>query len=327
MSSIRNLLILPPPNRPFDETGPPNRTPFSRAMTLAWIVDVVHTVKAYVPVELKAYYWSALTVWSNPLLWALLAFILVLERVIPADPNQPLFSKGVAQDFLWFNCDIAISVALLPAVAATLKLSYDKVTGGYVVPVAESWPTWARIVLAVVITDFLYYSKHSINHRVLTLWHFHAVHHSQREMNAFTDRRQHIFEHLLTQALVFLPLIAMGLKPLALMAAGAALWWQTLLVHGNIRTDFGPLGWLIVSPQFHRIHHSIEPQHWDKNFGSILTVWDRMFGTLYRGVNEYPPTGVHDVHFPAPDTLRPHAWLVDFGRQMIYPFRQILKSK
>ncbi|MEO7359561.1 MAG: sterol desaturase family protein [Gemmatimonadaceae bacterium] len=279
------------------------------------------------PFELKEYYWKALTIWSNPWLWALFALILILERVIPADPTQRLFSKGVGQDFLWFNLDIAIGVALLPAVAGTLKFLYDRVTGGYVLSVAEGWPTLARIVLAVVITDFLYYCKHRLSHRVGALWHFHAVHHSQRELNALTDRRQHIVEHLVTQMLIFLPLIAMGLKPLALMAAGAALWWQTLFVHGNIRTNFGPVGWVIVSPQFHRIHHSIELQHYDKNFGSIFTIWDRLFGTIYHGVNEYPPTGVHNVYFRPPNSFKPQAWLADFGRQVLYPFRQLLKSK
>ena len=291
------------------------------------IIHFIRTIKSYVPFEVKEYYWSAVTVWSRPELWALLVLILVLERLWPADPKQKLFSRGMAQDLLWFNLDIAIGVALLPAVAGTLKLLYDKTTGGYVIPVLESWPVLARIVLAVVITDFLYYCKHALNHRVGTLWHFHAVHHSQRELNALTDRRQHIVEHLLTQVLVFLPLIAMGLKPLALMAAGAALWWQTLLVHGNIRTNFGPVGWLIVSPQFHRVHHSIEVRHWDKNYGSILTVWDRLFGTMYHGLDEYPATGVRDVYFAPPDTFKPHAWLADMGRQVLYPFRKILRSK
>ncbi|MEO7996345.1 MAG: sterol desaturase family protein [Gemmatimonadaceae bacterium] len=294
---------------------------------LAQLTQLPGTVWLHVPMEVKEYYWAALSVWSKPLLWALFALMLVLERVIPADPKQRLFSKGVAQDFLWFNLDIAIGVALLPALAAALKLLYDKATGGYLLPVAENWPTLARIALAVVLTDFLYYCKHRFIHRSLTLWHFHAVHHSQRELNALTDRRQHIVEHLLTQMLVFLPLIAMGLKPFALMAAGAALWWHTLFVHGNIRTNFGPFGWLIVSPQFHRIHHSIELQHYDQNFGSIFTIWDRMFGTIYRGANEYPRTGVMEVNFPPPDSLKPQAWLADMGRQFVYPFRQLLKPK
>lgn len=291
------------------------------------VLASVGGVVLQLPGEIKEYYWAALSVWSNPWLWGLFALMLTLERVIPADPKQSLFSKGVAQDFLWFNLDIVAGVALLPFVASALKLLYDRITGGYVLPVATSWPTFARILLAVVITDLLFYWKHRLNHRFETLWHFHAVHHSQREMNALTDRRQHIVEHLLTQILVFLPLIAMGLKPMAIMAAGAALWWQTLFVHGNIRTNFGPLGWLIVSPQFHRVHHSIEPQHHDRNFGSIFTIWDRLFGTAYNGVNEYPPTGVHNVYFPPPDSLKPQAWLADMGRQVLYPFRQILKSK
>ncbi|MBC8086279.1 MAG: sterol desaturase family protein [Phycisphaerae bacterium] len=179
----------------------------------------------------------------------------------------------------------------------------------------------------MLVLDFLMYIKHWANHRFKPLWHFHTIHHSQREMSVFTDRRQHFVEHLITQVTVVLPLIVLGLKPMAIMTLGAFLWRHTLLIHANIRSNFGPLGWIFVSPQFHRVHHSIEVPHWDKNYGAFVTVWDRMFGTMYHGVNEYPATGVKDVDFPPPNSLKPHAWIADMGRQLWYPFRTILKLR
>jgi sterol desaturase/sphingolipid hydroxylase (fatty acid hydroxylase superfamily) len=292
------------------------------------VLEIARTVKAHVPIEIKEYYWAALEVWSSPALWALFALILVLERVIPADPKQPLFSRGVAQDFIWFNFDIVLGVAFVPAVAGTIKLVYDRITGGYVLSFAESWHPAVIILVALLVTDLLFYFKHWLHHvNKNFLWHFHAIHHSQREMNALTDRRQHFLEHVFTQTIVFLPLIAMGLKPYVITAVGAALWWQTLLIHGNIRTNFGPLRWIIVSPQFHRVHHSIEVQHWDKNYGAWFTVWDWMFGTIYPKFDEYPATGVKDVYFPPPKSFKPHAWAADFGRQMWHPFSRMMHRK
>jgi sterol desaturase/sphingolipid hydroxylase (fatty acid hydroxylase superfamily) len=183
----------------------------------------------------------------------------------------------------------------------------------------------AQVVLTIFVVDLLFFLKHWMSHRVGTLWHFHTIHHSQRELNVLTDRRQHVFEHLVAQVFVFLPAIILGLKPYSVMSISAALWFHTFLIHGNIRTNFGWLGQVFISPQYHRIHHSIEPRHRDKNFGTIITLWDRIFGTRYPGTDEYPGTGVEGVEFPPPQSLKPQAWLADIGRQLWYPFRKVLK--
>ena len=287
----------------------------------AW--DFVMALKQHVPFEIKEYYWATMHVWKSPALWGVLALLLAWQRLQPADPRQPLFAGGMGQDFLWFHLDIAVNVALLPAVAGVMRLLYDRVTGGAVLDVTAGWPDAVKIVVAVLAVDVLFYVKHRTMHRVETLWHFHVIHHSQREMNLLTDRRQHLVEHLLVQVFVFLPLIAFGLKPLAVMTVGAFLWWHTLFIHANIRTNLGVLGTVVVSPQFHRVHHSIDPRHHDRNFGSFITLWDRVFGTMYHGVDEYPATGVHGVEFPPPKSLKPQAWLADVGRQMWYPFHMI----
>jgi sterol desaturase/sphingolipid hydroxylase (fatty acid hydroxylase superfamily) len=143
-------------------------------------------------------------------------------------------------------------------------------------------------------------------------------------MNVLTDRRQHVFEHVVSHVFVFLPAFIIGLKPYSVMTLSAVLWFHTFLIHGNIRTNFGWLGQIIISPQYHRIHHSIEPRHRDKNFGTIITLWDRVFGTRYPGTDEYPDTGVEGVEFPPPQNLKPQAWLADMARQLWYPFRKLL---
>jgi len=110
------------------------------------------------------------------------------------------------------------------------------------------------------------------------------------------------------------------------MGYGAVRIWHTRLIHANVRTNFGPLGHIFVSPQFHRIHHSIELRHRDLNFGVALTIWDRLFGTMYRGRDEYPETGVDGVDFVPPARLSPKAWTVSLIEQIIYPFRQLWRG-
>ena len=278
------------------------------------------------PPAFKEYYWAALRVWQQPLLWAVVAVAAVWQRWRPAVSTQPLFSRGMAQDFLWFNHDLLMNVAFIPAVGGAVRLIYDGLTGGVRFPIVADWPVAAQVVLTVFVVDVLFFLKHWMTHRVEPLWHFHSIHHAQREMNVFTDRRQHTVELMLSQIFVILPAVILGLKPYSVMTVSAALWVHTFIIHGNIRSNFGWLGTIFISPQYHRIHHSIEPRHRDRNFGTITPLWARLFGTYYpAGKDEYPATGVEDVEFVPPKTLKPQAWLVDMGRQLWHPFRRILK--
>jgi len=288
-------------------------------------MELIDALRQLVPHQFKEYYWAALKVWSSPQLWALLAVAFLWERWRPANPNQPLFSRGMGQDLLWFNLDIAINVALIPAVAGVIHLLYNGLTGGVQFPIAAHWPVWAQVLLTTFVVDLLFFLRHWMVHKVEPFWYFHSIHHSQRELNVFTDRRQHTVEHFVEQVFVFLPAFFLGLRPYSVMTLSAVLWFHTFLIHGNIRTNFGWLGEVFISPQYHRVHHSIEPRHRDKNFGTIITLWDRLFGTYYPGRDEYPATGVEDVVFVPPGSLKPQAWLADMGRQLWHPFQRLLK--
>lgn len=97
-------------------------------------------------------------------------------------------------------------------------------------------------------------------------------------------------------------------------------------IHCNIQFDFGGLGYVLVSPQFRRVHHSKEAHHRGKNFGVLLSVWDHLFGTAYRVTTEYPATGISDAAFPRENQAR-NAWLLwTVGRQILYPFVQLLRE-
>ena len=283
---------------------------------LDWLRDVT-------PAQVKEYYWAASVVYLRPWFWVFMSMVLVLEWLRPAVKTQPVFSRGLAQDFIWFNADILLRVALLPAYVGMLAILYHSMTGGFTVAALVPLPLWVKMVMGLVIFDFLQWINHWIRHKVRPFWHFHSIHHSQRELNALTDLRIHWVEYFLAETMGFIPMLALGVPALAVMGVGSFRMWWTRFVHANIGTNLGPLKHILVTPQYHRIHHSIEPAHQDKNFATLFTVWDRMFGTMNRNYDEYPATGVVGLEFEPPHRMSPAAWLGNFFKVFFHPFRML----
>ena len=114
--------------------------------------------------------------------------------------------------------------------------------------------------------DFFYYWYHRAQHTIPFLWRFHAVHHSIEDLNA-TNCSHHWLEGFFKAFAVSVPLsllIELHYPEVALVGLIFGQWGQ--LVHADSRLDFGPLRWLVVSPRFHRVHHSTARRHFDKNF-------------------------------------------------------------
>ncbi|HEY3797577.1 MAG TPA: sterol desaturase family protein [Caulobacteraceae bacterium] len=158
------------------------------------------------------------------------------------------------------------------------------------------------VVAAAFVGDFFYYWCHRAQHRVPWLWRFHAVHHSVREMNGLTGYH-HFTEGFIEFALYALPLSLFTDSPYAIPFLGLALAWQGNYEHSPTRVHLGPLRRLLVDNRIHRIHHSLERRHYDKNFGIFTTLWDQLFGTAwFPADDEWPQTGVAD--FPEPQSVR-----------------------
>jgi sterol desaturase/sphingolipid hydroxylase (fatty acid hydroxylase superfamily) len=125
------------------------------------------------------------------------------------------------------------------------------------------------------------------------------VHHSQKELNFFTDFRYHVVEYVVRHTFLVIPFLVLAVEAPTIILFAIFQRWYTRVYHGNIRTNLGPLRYLLVTPQSHRVHHSIEGRHRDRNFGSLFSIWDRLFGTQYRRYDEYPDTGIEDAAFPS----------------------------
>lgn len=155
-------------------------------------------------------------------------------------------------------------------------------------------PAWGQILIAFVLLDLWNYLWHRINHRVPFFWRFHRLHHSDNAMDATSASRFHVGEIILS-VLVRLPVIALiGVPLVVVVTYDTILLACTIFHHSNIgfskRFDKS-IALITVSPFMHKVHHSRLQPETDSNYSSVLSIWDRIFGT-YREREDY-----HQINF------------------------------
>jgi sterol desaturase/sphingolipid hydroxylase (fatty acid hydroxylase superfamily) len=282
----------------------------------------------HLPSVLLPFLRSVASVALSPLLYLGFATVLLAERLGPADEHQRPLSRGLVYDGLaWYLLNAPLAGL---AFAGTLALMYV-VVDRYLPFVridpelTGRLPTWLLVAAAVVLGDFMKWVHHNMMHRVPLLWHFHSVHHSQRELNLFTQARFHALELLLLAPIMYLPLVVLNLDFELAVWVALAIEWYSRITHANLRTHFGPLRYALVTPQSHRVHHSREQRHHDQNFGTLFSIWDRLFGTQWPDHEEYPATGIADENFPWEESIRGTNILSNYFAQLIYPFQRLVK--
>jgi sterol desaturase/sphingolipid hydroxylase (fatty acid hydroxylase superfamily) len=138
------------------------------------------------------------------------------------------------------------------------------------------------VIAAVILLDLAIYTQHVIFHRVPLLWRLHRMHHSDNDLDVTSGFRFHPLEMLLSMLIKLLVIWALGAPASAVLLFELLLSSGALFSHANIRLpgllDTG-LRLLIVTPDMHRVHHSVQPEETNSNFGFNLSVWDRLFGT------------------------------------------------
>lgn len=157
------------------------------------------------------------------------------------------------------------------------------------------------VFLAILFArDFFNYVQHRLDH--LLLWPIHAVHHSETELHA-ANGYAHPLQQLSQFAFITIPLSLVSFGDLLWpLAASLTVAFQSMVIHSPLRVHMGPLRYLLVDSRFHRIHHSLEPRHFDRNYGTVFSIWDQLFGTAYfPAEDEWPDTGVEGL--PPPRTM------------------------
>ena len=143
-------------------------------------------------------------------------------------------------------------------------------------------PAWAAIIVGVIALDLVIYAQHVVFHYVPLLWRLHRMHHADVDIDVTTGVRFHPMEILLSLAIKMAAVAALGVPALAVLIFEVLLNATSMFNHSNValppRLD-GIARWIVVTPQMHQVHHSIERAETNSNFGFNLPWWDRLFGT------------------------------------------------
>jgi sterol desaturase/sphingolipid hydroxylase (fatty acid hydroxylase superfamily) len=180
-------------------------------------------------------------------------------------------------------------------------------------------PAWLNVLLAVAALDLVIYLQHVLFHAVPVLWRLHRMHHADLDIDVTTGARFHPIEILLSMGLKLGVVAALGALGVAVLAFELLLNATSLFNHSNVRMPGWLdrcLRWIVVTPDMHRVHHSIVVRETNSNFGFNLPWWDRLFGT-YRAQpsagHEAMIIGIEQFREPAEQRL---------DRMLTQPFRE-----
>lgn len=157
-----------------------------------------------------------------------------------------------------------------------------------------SWNFWLELVLALILLDLAIYIQHVLTHKITCLWAIHKVHHADRDIDVTTALRFHPVEIMLSMLYKVAIVIALGPSILAVVVFALLLNLCAMFNHSNLNLPQwmdGLLRRILVTPDMHRVHHSTVPSETNSNYGSTISLWDKLFGT-YRA---QPAAGHDDV--------------------------------
>lgn len=243
----------------------------------------------------------------------------ILEHFWPSLPNQPKLRRGLGLDiFYWFFTPLVTQILVMITAALVLlpfyvllgrSLEINQILAGYG-PVAQM-PLWVQGLIVIVIGDFIGYWTHRLNHRLPSLWNFHAIHHSAEVMDWLSAVRIHPVNDIFSKGLQAIPILILGFSPIAVELYTPILSSYIALIHANVAWSYGPFRYLIASPAFHRWHHEMDEKAWGKNYAGLFPIYDLMFGTFYLPQGQQPQEFGIDGETITENVIG----------QLVYPFR------
>jgi sterol desaturase/sphingolipid hydroxylase (fatty acid hydroxylase superfamily) len=219
-----------------------------------------------------------------------------------------------------------ISIVILDTVLVRLVFPTTAV-GLALLAEAQGWgllhvislPVWASILLAIIGLDVAIYLQHVLFHAVPALWRLHRMHHADLDFDVTTGVRFHPIEILLSMAIKLGVVAALGAPAVAVLIFELLLNATAMFNHSNVRMPVWVdrvLRWIVVTPDMHRVHHSITARETNSNFGFNLPWWDRLFGT-YR---DQPAAGQEAMTIGIEQFREPREQRLD--RMLTQPFRE-----
>ena len=176
--------------------------------------------------------------------------------------------------------DAVLVRVFIPATAVTMALIAEE--GGWGLFNQLALPGWAAVLLSVIVLDLVIYLQHVMFHTVPMLWRLHRVHHADLGFDVTTGVRFHPIEILLSMGIKLAAVAVLGVPGIAVLIFEVLLNATSMFNHGNVRLPSNldrVVRWIVVTPDMHRVHHSIIPREANSNFGFNLSWWDRLLGT------------------------------------------------
>ncbi len=229
----------------------------------------MHVVESLLPFRL---YWLVLAAVAIEMIW----YLAVRRRAYPW--RELLVSVGVM--LIRIPGRLLLPIVVLPV--AFFVYQHRMAT----VPV----DTWWALALLFLGVEFCYYWAHRLGHEVRWLWASHSVHHSPEHLHLGSAFRLGATEVISGGWLVFLPLYLLGFHPLAVAGTMALNLFYQFWIHTDLVGRLGPLEWVLNTPSHHRVHHGKNEIYLDRNFGGVLIIWDRLFGTFTAERDDTPVT-------------------------------------
>ena len=202
---------------------------------------------------------------------------------------MPFRNTTFPKAYRWLN-NLALVVLntvllrmLFPAAAVGMAIFADQ-QGWGVLSVIEM-PLWLSVLMSIVVLDFMIWLQHVTVHAIPVLWRLHRVHHADRDYDVTTGLRFHPLEIVLSMMIKFIVIVALGPPVVAVILFEIILNAMAMFNHGNVRLPSSLdtiLRVLLVTPDMHRIHHSVQDHETNSNFGFNLSIWDRLFGTYIK---------------------------------------------
>ena len=212
---------------------------------------------------------------AAPFLVVLVVATGICERIWPAEP-RPVLARGHLQDACYLALHAMVVIPLMTLLSVGAAVLLNRYAGGIELRSTQHWSGWLLVPLTVVAMDGANWLAHYADHKLGFLWRFHALHHSQEELSVLTSFRAHPLMHTTGFILAAVPVVV--LMPTRAIAPVVITIYVCVgtLQHANLRWTFGPVGWVVVSPAYHRLHHATDIQR--LNLGVVLTVWDVLAG-------------------------------------------------
>lgn len=237
---------------------------------------------------------------------------IAIEKLFPLRVQNVLRPAWLTDSTYLIVNHILAGLILIPA-----GIALHGLLGWMVWPPLRTWvgslPFFAQLLLALLVIDTVQYWTHRAFHKIPLLWRVHAIHHSIEHMDWVAGSRMHLFELIPTVILFLLILLLMGFDPATMGAYFVVAGFQTVFNHANLKLPAvfvkAPLKWLIVTPDFHHWHHTVEPAAIDHNYASHFPFLDYLFGTAVKPDRFPDEYGVIGRYVPP-----------GFARQQVFPF-------